>query len=198
MPPLNEGDLMFMPIADPSISLDENTRIAQTAERRAAQALPEVAIRRRQGRPRRDVHRPGAAEHDRDDRAAEAARASGAPGMTLDALRAEMSRGGPAARRVTNIWTMPIINRIDMLTTGIRSEVGVKVFGTDLAALEGLARQVADVVRQRPRRQQRLSGAGDQRPVPEHRDRPAGRRTLRHRRRRHPGRDRDTPSARRR
>ena len=42
---------------------------------------------------------------------------------------------------------MPIINRIDMLTTGIRSEVGVKIFGTDLAALEGLARQVADVVR---------------------------------------------------
>ena len=50
---------------------------------------------------------------------------------------------------VTNIWTMPIINRIDMLTTGIRSEVGVKVFGSDLATLEGLARQVADVVRAR-------------------------------------------------
>ena len=65
----------------------------------------------------------------------------------------------PAARRdgaavqlpgVSNIWTMPIINRIDMLTTGIRSEVGVKIFGTDLTTLEELARQVADAVRRVP------------------------------------------------
>jgi Cu(I)/Ag(I) efflux system membrane protein CusA/SilA len=51
---------------------------------------------------------------------------------------------------VSNIWTMPIINRIDMLTTGIRSEVGVKIFGTDLTVLEELARRVADVVRRVP------------------------------------------------
>jgi Cu(I)/Ag(I) efflux system membrane protein CusA/SilA len=51
---------------------------------------------------------------------------------------------------VSNIWTMPIINRIDMLTTGIRSEVGVKVFGADLDTLEALARQVADAVRKVP------------------------------------------------
>jgi Cu(I)/Ag(I) efflux system membrane protein CusA/SilA len=51
---------------------------------------------------------------------------------------------------VSNIWTMPIVNRIDMLTTGIRSEVGVKIFGTDLAILEKVARQVADAVRRVP------------------------------------------------
>jgi len=51
---------------------------------------------------------------------------------------------------VSNIWTMPIINRIDMLTTGIRSEVGVKIFGADLPTLESLARRVADVVRTVP------------------------------------------------
>ena len=51
---------------------------------------------------------------------------------------------------VSNIWTMPIINRIDMLTTGMRSEVGVKIFGTDLATLESLARTVADVIRTVP------------------------------------------------
>src|SRR5262245_19022192 len=51
---------------------------------------------------------------------------------------------------VSNIWTMPIINRIDMLTTGIRSEVGVKIFGRDLRVLEDLARQVADAVRRVP------------------------------------------------
>jgi len=51
---------------------------------------------------------------------------------------------------VSNIWTMPIINRIDMLTTGVRSEVGIKVFGTDLTTLEDAARRVSDVVRQVP------------------------------------------------
>ena len=53
------------------------------------------------------------------------------PGMTLDRLRADMGRAVQMPG-VSNIWTMPIINRIDMLTTGMRSEVGVKIFGTDL------------------------------------------------------------------
>ena len=98
---------------------------------------------------------------------------------------------------VSNIWTMPIINRIDMLTTGIRSEVGVKVFGTDLTQLERLARQVADALRDGARREQRLSGAGDERPVPQHRDRSRRRCALRHRRRRRPAGDRNGRSARR-
>src|SRR5262245_62259998 len=51
---------------------------------------------------------------------------------------------------VSNIWTQPIINRINMLTTGIRSEVGVKVFGDNLAALEERARAVAEVLRAIP------------------------------------------------
>jgi copper/silver efflux system protein len=70
-------------------------------------------------------------------------------GATLDGLRAEMSRAVQLPG-VSNIWTMPIINRIDMLTTGIRSEVGVKIFGTDLRALEEAARRVAEVIRQVP------------------------------------------------
>jgi Cu(I)/Ag(I) efflux system membrane protein CusA/SilA len=48
---------------------------------------------------------------------------------------------------VTNIWTQPIINRIDMLTTGIRSQVGIKIFGNDLKTLEELSRKVAGVVK---------------------------------------------------
>jgi Cu(I)/Ag(I) efflux system membrane protein CusA/SilA len=51
---------------------------------------------------------------------------------------------------VSNIWTQPIINRINMLTTGIRSEVGVKVFGDDLKSLEERARAVAEVLRKVP------------------------------------------------
>ena len=85
---------------------------------------------------------------------------------------------------------MPIINRIDMLTTGIRSEVGVKVFGSDLAVLETLARRVADVVRDRAGRGERLSRAADERPVPEHPRGPRRRRSLRPERRRRPGDDR--------
>ena len=48
---------------------------------------------------------------------------------------------------VTNIWTQPIINRIEMLATGIRSQVGIKIFGNDLKTLEELSRRVAEVVR---------------------------------------------------
>ena len=63
------------------------------------------------------------------------------PGMTLErAARARLSRAAQLPG-VTNIWTMPIINRIDMLTTGIRSEVGVKIFGTDLADARETARR---------------------------------------------------------
>src|SRR6476620_5780083 len=70
-------------------------------------------------------------------------------GMTLDGLRAEMGRAVQLPG-VSNIWTMPIINRIDMLTTGIRSEVGVKILGTELTVLEDLTRKVADTVRRVP------------------------------------------------
>ena len=102
--------------------------------------------------------------------------------MTLDRLRADMGRAVQLPG-VSNIWTMPIINRIDMLTTGIRSEVGVKIFGADLTVLEDLARRVADVVRGGAWRQQRLSRAGDQRPVPQHRGESSGGRPVRPRRR---------------
>ena len=71
------------------------------------------------------------------------------PGMTLDRLRTEMGRAAELPG-VTNIWTMPIINRIDMLSTGVRSEVGVKVYGSDLPMLEQTARQVANVLRTVP------------------------------------------------
>ena len=47
----------------------------------------------------------------------------------------------------TNAWTMPIRNRIDMLTTGIRTPVGIKVFGPDLKQIEALGRQIEDAVR---------------------------------------------------
>src|SRR2546426_11319424 len=64
-------------------------------------------------------------------------------GMTREKLIGEMD-AATTLPGVSNIWTQPIINRINMLTTGIRSEVGVKVFGSDLNVLQERARAVAD------------------------------------------------------
>ncbi len=147
MPPLNEGDLLFMPIADPSISLDENTRIAAT-QNGILTSFPEVAYA---------VAKVARADTSTDPSPLNMTetvvhlkpRSAWRAGMTLDRLRAEMGHAVQVPG-VSNIWTMPIINRIDMLTTGIRSEVGVKVFGNDLGTLERLARHVADVVRRVP------------------------------------------------
>jgi Cu(I)/Ag(I) efflux system membrane protein CusA/SilA len=147
MPPLNEGDLMFMPIADPSISLAENTRIA-AQQNAIIEQFPEVAW--------------AVAKVARADTATDPSplnmtetivhlkpRDEWRPGMTIDQLKSELDRA-VAIPGVTNIWTMPIVNRIDMLSTGIRSELGIKVFGADLETLEETARRIAEVVRQIP------------------------------------------------
>jgi copper/silver efflux system protein len=147
MPPLNEGDLMFMPIADPSISLDENTRIAQQ-QNAVLSSFPEVASVVAKV-ARADTSTDPAPLNMTETIVHLRPHAEWRAGMTLDRLRAEMGRAAQLPG-VANIWTMPIINRIDMLTTGIRSEVGVKIFGADLATLETLARRVSDVVRSVP------------------------------------------------
>ena len=144
MPPLNEGDLMFMPIADPSISLEENTKIA-ARQNEVLMSFPEVEYAVAKV-ARADTSTDPAPLNMTETVVHLKPREQWRSGMTLDRLRAEMGRAVQLPG-VSNIWTMPIINRIDMLTTGIRSEVGVKVFGTDLAVLEDTARRVADVVR---------------------------------------------------
>jgi copper/silver efflux system protein len=147
MPPLNEGDLMFMPIADPSISLEENTRIAQR-QNAILISFPEVAGAVAKV-ARADTSTDPAPLNMTETIVHLKPKTEWRPGMTLDRLRADMS-AAVQLPGVSNIWTMPIINRIDMLTTGIRSEVGVKVYGTDLAVLEQSARRIADVVRRVP------------------------------------------------
>jgi Cu(I)/Ag(I) efflux system membrane protein CusA/SilA len=144
MPPLNEGDLMFMPIADPSISLEENTRIA-ARQNAGLEGFPEVAYAVAKV-ARADTSTDPAPLNMTETIVHLKPRDQWRQGMTLERLRAEMGRAVQLPG-VSNIWTMPIINRIDMLTTGIRSEVGVKVFGTDLTVLEASARRVADVLR---------------------------------------------------
>ena len=156
MPPLNEGDFLFMPIADPSVSLEENTRIA-SVQNAALLAIPEVE---------HVVAKVGRAETSTDPSPLNMTETivhlrpqdEWREGLTLAGLRAEMSRAVELPG-VANIWTMPIINRIDMLTTGVRSEVGVKVFGADLDVLGSLSRRIADVLRTVP-------GASDVFPEP--------------------------------
>jgi Cu(I)/Ag(I) efflux system membrane protein CusA/SilA len=147
MPPLNEGDLMFMPIADPSISLEENTKIAakQNAALMSFQEVESVVAKVGRADTSTDPAPLNMTETIVHLKPREQWRA----GMTLDRLRADMGRAVQMPG-VSNIWTMPIVNRIDMLTTGVRSEVGVKIFGTDSTTLEDAARRVSDVVRQVP------------------------------------------------
>ena len=147
MPPLNEGDLMFMPIADPSISLEENTQIAKR-QNEILMSFPEVAYAVAKI-ARADTSTDPAPLNMTETVVHLKPRSQWRSGMTIDRLRADMSQAAQLPG-ISIIWTMPIINRIDMLTTGIRSEVGVKVYGNDLTVLEASARRIADVVRRVP------------------------------------------------
>src|SRR5438034_230233 len=147
MPPLNEGDLMYMPVTDPAISIDQ-ARDMMSKEEEILKSFPEVETA---------VGKAGRAETSTDPapvnmnetivhlKPAERWRS----GLTRESLIAEMDEK-LRLPGVTNIWTQPIKNRIDMLSTGIRSQVGIKIFGNDLKTLEDLSRKVADVMRNVP------------------------------------------------
>ena len=147
MPALNEGDLMFMPVTDPAIGLAQAVDIAKR-QNAAIAKVPEVAG---------VVAKIARAETSTDPAPLNMTetvinlkpQSAWRPGMTRDKLIAELDEA-TALPGVANIWTQPIINRINMLTTGIRSEVGVKVFGSDLGVLQERARAVADVLRTIP------------------------------------------------
>ena len=147
MPPLNEGDLMFMPIADPAISLPQALTITRL-QNEAIQKVPEVALVVAKI-ARADTSTDPAPLNMTETVVALKPRAEWRPGMTREKLIGELDAAATLPG-VANIWTQPIINRINMLTTGIRSEVGVKVFGSDLKVLEERARAVADVLRAIP------------------------------------------------
>jgi Cu(I)/Ag(I) efflux system membrane protein CusA/SilA len=147
MPPLNEGDLMYMPVTDPAISIDEALKITSKQDE-ILKSFPEVEWA---------VGKSGRAETSTDPAPVNMNETivhlkppeEWRPGMTREKLVAEMDEK-LRMPGVTNIWTQPIINRIDMLTTGIRSQVGIKIFGNDLKALEDASRRIADVVKTVP------------------------------------------------
>jgi len=147
MPPLDEGDLMFMPVTDPAIGLGQAIDIARR-QNAAILKVPEVAS---------VVAKIARAETSTDPAPVNMTEtivnlkpeSRWRPGMTREQLVAELD-AATMLPGVSNIWTQPIINRINMLTTGIRSEVGVKLFGSDLNVLQERARAVADVLRNIP------------------------------------------------
>jgi Cu(I)/Ag(I) efflux system membrane protein CusA/SilA len=144
MPPLNEGDIMFMPIADASISLPQNIEYAKRQDK-VLESFPEVAYVAAKI-ARAETSTDPAGLNMTETIVHLKPRDQWRPGMTLAKLKSAMDRA-VSLPGVANIWTQPIINRIDMLTTGIRSEIGVKVFGSDLIELEAKAREIADAVR---------------------------------------------------
>jgi len=147
MPPLNEGDLMFMPITDPAISLPQAIAIVQK-QNEAIQQLPEVDMVVAKI-ARADTSTDPAPLNMTETVVHLKPAAQWRPEITREKLIGELD-AATTMPGVANIWTQPIINRINMLTTGIRSEVGVKIFGHDLTALEERARVVADVLRRIP------------------------------------------------
>ncbi len=147
MPPLREGTVMFMPTTLPGVSITEARRIMYVQDS-ILTTFPEVAsVFGKVGRARTATDpAPLSMIETVIDLKPES---EWRPGMSYEKLIAEMDR---AVRLpgVTNSWTMPIKGRIDMLATGIRTPVGIKIFGPDLAVLEQLGTNIERVVSQVP------------------------------------------------
>jgi len=147
MPPLNEGSILYMPTTLPTVSITEATRLLQIQDR-ILKSFPEVAT----------VHgKAGRAETATDPAPMDMfetvivlkPESEWRPGMTYEKLIHEMDQATKLPGTV-NAWTMPIKNRIDMLATGIRTPVGIKVFGADLQKIAELGEHLETVLRDVP------------------------------------------------
>ena len=147
MPTLNEGTLFYMPTTLPGLSITKAAELLQTQNKIIA-SFPEVASA--YGKAGRAATATDPAPTEMFETVINLRpEAEWRPGMTVDRLIAEMDRALQFPG-VSNAWTMPIKARIDMLSTGIRTPVGVKVFGADLAEMEQLAKQIEAVLRTVP------------------------------------------------
>jgi Cu(I)/Ag(I) efflux system membrane protein CusA/SilA len=147
MPSLYEGTLLYMPTTLPGISITKSAELLQTQDR-IIKSFPEVESV--YGKAGRAATATDPAPTEMFETVINLKpKEQWRPGVTLDSLKAEMDKALQFPG-VSNAWTMPIRARIDMLATGIRTPVGVKVFGTDLAEIEMVARQVEAVLRTVP------------------------------------------------
>ena len=143
MPSLNEGTLMFMPVTLPGLSVTKAAELLQTQDR-IIKSFPEVASVF--GKAGRAMTATDPAPLEMSETIVNLNPPDTWPaGLTIDGLIARMN-AALQLPGVSNAWTMPIKARIDMLSTGIRTPVGVKVFGPDLHELDRLSAQVVQVV----------------------------------------------------
>ncbi|WP_423200485.1 Cation efflux system protein CusA [Cupriavidus sp. H19C3] len=147
MPPLDEGDLLYMPSALPGLSVGKAAQLLQQTDR-LIRTVPEVAT----------VHgKAGRADTATDPAPLEMfettiqfkPRDQWRPGMTPDKLVEELDRVVKVPG-LSNIWVPPIRNRIDMLATGIKSPVGIKVAGADLREIDRIATRIEAAVKTVP------------------------------------------------
>jgi len=147
MPNLNEGTLMYMPTTLPGISITKSAELLQT-QNKIIKGFPEVAS---------VFGKAGRAATATDPAPTEMIEtvinlkpeSEWRSGMTLEKLINEMDHALQFPG-VSNAWTMPIKARIDMLATGIRTPIGVKVIGTDLSVIEKLARDIEGAIKSVP------------------------------------------------
>jgi Cu(I)/Ag(I) efflux system membrane protein CusA/SilA len=147
MPPLYEGTLLYMPITVPGISIEEAKRLVQEQDRRLKD-FPEVAS---------VFGKAGRAETATDPAPLSMIetvivlkpKSDWRPGMTLEQLIQDMD-SAVSAPGLQNAWTMPIKARVDMLTTGIRTPIGVKVFGSDLGEIARIGESLEEILRTVP------------------------------------------------
>ena len=147
MPPLNEGMIFYMPTSLPGISVTQSTRLLQVQDR-ILKSFPEVAW---------VLGKAGRAETSTDPAPFSMGETTvmlkpesqWRPGMTWEKLVDEMDKK-MRLPGVANAWTMPIKNRIDMLSTGIRTPVGVKIFGPDLTKIEEIGKHLEMVLQSVP------------------------------------------------
>ncbi len=143
MPPLNEGAILYMPTAPPGMSITEASQILQSMDRKLRQFPEVVSVFGKMGRARTatDPAPIGMVEtvivlKPKDE---------WREGLTWDGLLAEMD-GELRYPGMPNVWWMPIQTRTEMLSTGIRSQLGIKVFGDSLEQIEATAVEIEKAV----------------------------------------------------
>ena len=147
MPPLDEGDLLYMPTTLPGISITKAKELLQQTDKIIA-TFPEVeSVLGKIGRADTATDPAPLTMIEttiqlKDEKAWR-------PGMTMEKLVQELN-DAVQFPGLTNAWTMPIKTRIDMLSTGIKTPVGIKLLGPDLQTLSDLGERIEAVIRQVP------------------------------------------------
>ena len=147
LPPLDEGDLLYMPTALPGISAEKASELLQQTDR-LIKTVPEVAsVFGKSGRA--DTATDPAPLEMFETTIQFKPRSQWRPGMTPEKLVDELDRTVKVPG-LSNVWVPPIRNRLDMLSTGIKTPVGVKISGGDLAVIDTIATQVEAAVKTVP------------------------------------------------